>query len=53
MTTDLWQRACERLAEQLPEQQYNTWIRPLPAAVLHHDAVDAAVRSCWAWGLSC
>ena len=45
MTTDLWQRACERLAEQLPEQQYNTWIRPLPAAVLHHDAVDAAVLS--------
>ena len=45
MTTDLWQRACERLAEQLPEQQFNTWIRPLPAAVLHHDAVDAAVLS--------
>jgi chromosomal replication initiator protein len=28
----LWQRACERLAMELPEQQYNTWIRPLPAA---------------------
>ena len=45
MTTDLWQRACERLAEQLPEQQYNTWIRPLPTAVLHHDAANAAVLS--------
>jgi chromosomal replication initiator protein len=45
MITDLWQRTCERLAEQLPEQQYNTWIRPLPPAVLHHDAVDAAVLS--------
>jgi chromosomal replication initiator protein len=28
----LWQRACERLAMELPEQQYNTWIRPLPPA---------------------
>ncbi len=28
----LWPRACERLAMELPEQQYNTWIRPLPAA---------------------
>ncbi|MFT3857700.1 MAG: chromosomal replication initiator protein DnaA [Aquabacterium sp.] len=28
----LWQRACERLATELPEQQYNTWIRPLPQA---------------------
>jgi chromosomal replication initiator protein len=28
----LWQRACERLAMELPEQQFNTWIRPLPAA---------------------
>jgi len=29
MTPDLWQRACERLALELPEQQFNTWIRPL------------------------
>lgn len=28
----LWQRGCERLAAELPEQQFNTWIRPLPAA---------------------
>ncbi|WP_374315411.1 chromosomal replication initiator protein DnaA [Aquabacterium sp.] len=28
----LWPRSCERLAAELPEQQYNTWIRPLPPA---------------------
>jgi chromosomal replication initiator protein len=28
----LWLRACERLAMELPEQQFNTWIRPLPPA---------------------
>ena len=28
----LWQRCCARLAAELPEQQFNTWIRPLPAA---------------------
>ncbi len=32
MITDLWERGCERLAAELPEQQYNTWIRPLPPA---------------------
>jgi chromosomal replication initiator protein len=32
MTGDLWQRGCDRLAAELPEQQFNTWIRPLPAA---------------------
>ncbi|RVT52735.1 chromosomal replication initiator protein DnaA [Rubrivivax albus] len=32
MTPDLWQRGCERLASELPEQQFNTWIRPLPPA---------------------
>ena len=31
MSLDLWQRGCERLAAELPEQQYNTWIRPLAA----------------------
>jgi chromosomal replication initiator protein len=31
---DLWQRGCDRLAAELPEQQFNTWIRPLPPAVL-------------------
>ncbi len=30
----LWQRGCERLATELPEQQFNTWIRPLPPATL-------------------
>ena len=29
---DLWGRTCERLATEMPEQQFNTWIRPLPAA---------------------
>ncbi|MDP9045251.1 MAG: chromosomal replication initiator protein DnaA [Pseudomonadota bacterium] len=34
MSADLWQRGCERLAAELPEQQFNTWIRPLlPAEV--------------------
>ena len=32
MSSDLWLRGCERLAAELPEQQFNTWIRPLPAA---------------------
>ena len=38
MTADLWQRCCDRLAAELPEQQFNTWIRPLPAA----DIADVA-----------
>ena len=43
MTLDLWQRGCERLASELPEQQFNTWIRPLPAAeVLEQD--DCSMR---------
>jgi chromosomal replication initiator protein len=32
MRADLWQRGCERLASELPDQQFNTWIRPLPEA---------------------
>jgi len=32
MSADLWQLGCYRLAAELPEQQFNTWIRPLPAA---------------------
>ena len=32
MSADLWQLGCERLAAELPEQQFNTWIRPLPPA---------------------
>ena len=39
MSADLWSRSCERLAAELPEQQFNTWIRPLsPPDVL--DAPD-------------
>jgi chromosomal replication initiator protein len=37
MSRDLWQRGCERLSGELPEQQYNTWIRPLPAAEIRED----------------
>jgi chromosomal replication initiator protein len=37
MTPDLWQRGCERLASELPEQQFNTWIRPLPPADVQRD----------------
>jgi chromosomal replication initiator protein len=33
MSLELWQRACERLALELPEQQFTTWIRPLSSAV--------------------
>ncbi len=44
MSADLWQRGCERLAAELPEQQFNTWIRPLPAAsVAHHGDASAVV----------
>ena len=32
MRADLWQRGRERLASELPDQQFNTWIRPLPEA---------------------
>jgi len=30
---DLWQACAEQLAQELPEQQFNTWIRPLTARV--------------------
>jgi len=45
MTTDLWQRACERLAQQLPEHQFNTWIRPLPPAELQPQGEAEAVAN--------
>jgi chromosomal replication initiator protein len=32
MSDTLWQRGCTQLAAELPEQQFNTWIRPLPPA---------------------
>ncbi|MDO9092369.1 MAG: chromosomal replication initiator protein DnaA [Rubrivivax sp.] len=40
MSLDLWQRGCERLAAELPEQQFNTWIRPLAGSVSVTDARD-------------
>jgi chromosomal replication initiator protein len=30
---DLWQNCVEHLAQELPEQQFNTWIKPLVAVV--------------------
>ena len=46
MDTDLWQQGCERLATELPEQQFNTWIRPLPPAEITEqgDSLVAGVR---------
>jgi chromosomal replication initiator protein len=32
MSADLWQQGCAQLAAELPEQQFNTWIRPLTLA---------------------
>ncbi|TAL15775.1 MAG: chromosomal replication initiator protein DnaA [Aquabacterium sp.] len=43
MTADLWSRGCQRLAAELPEQQFNTWIRPLPAAQVQEQADQAVV----------
>ena len=43
MSADLWQRGCERLAAELPEQQFNTWIRPLPAAEVTDQGERGAV----------
>src|SRR5437868_5723239 len=42
MSQDLWHRSCERLATELPEQQFSTWIRPLPPADFT-DVGDGAV----------
>ncbi len=44
MSADLWQLGCERLATELPEQQFNTWIRPLAASTIMTPGVgvDAA-----------
>ena len=43
MSADLWLRGCERLAAELPEQQFNTWIRPLPAAEVSDQGEAGAV----------
>jgi chromosomal replication initiator protein len=45
MVADLWQRGCERLAAELPEQQFNTWIRPLPMADFTEHADAGAVMT--------
>ena len=45
MSADLWQRGCERLAAELPEQQFNTWIRPLPPADVSDDGEDGVVAA--------
>ncbi|MCH8181389.1 MAG: chromosomal replication initiator protein DnaA [Proteobacteria bacterium] len=39
----LWQRCCARLATELPEQQFNTWIRPLPPADVSRDGALTVV----------
>ena len=43
MIGDLWARGCERLAAELPEQQFNTWIRPLPSGSVTDQGEDGAV----------
>jgi chromosomal replication initiator protein len=45
MSVDLWQRGCERLAAEIPEQQFNTWIRPLPPADVSDGDASGAVVS--------
>ncbi|HSB22765.1 MAG TPA: chromosomal replication initiator protein DnaA [Burkholderiaceae bacterium] len=43
MSVDLWQRGCQRLAAELPEQQFNTWIRPLPPAEVNDGGAAGTV----------
>jgi chromosomal replication initiator protein len=43
MSDDLWQRGCAQLAAELPEQQFNTWIRPLPPADVAVNGTQATV----------
>lgn len=43
MTASLWSRGCARLAAELPEQQFNTWIRPLPEPLVQDDPQQGAV----------
>ena len=42
-TGDLWQTCVDLLARELPEQQFNTWIRPL-AVVIAPDLSKATVQ---------
>jgi chromosomal replication initiator protein len=43
MHAELWQLSCERLAAEIPEQQFNTWIRPLPKAIITTTGEDSVV----------
>ena len=44
--SDLWQACTEKLAQVIPEQQFNTWIRPLGARVSDSgDKVTLAVAN--------
>jgi chromosomal replication initiator protein len=43
MSDDLWLRGCAQLAAELPEQQFNTWIRPLPPAEVAVSGDEAVV----------
>ncbi len=43
MAPNLWQLGLEKLAADLPEQQFNTWIRPLPDAQVNDLGSDGAV----------
>ena len=43
MNHDLWRLCCERLAAELPEHQFNTWIRPLADEATVH-AEDGPTR---------
>lgn len=38
----LWQSCVDQLAQELPEQQFNTWIKPL-AALVHDDMSKATI----------
>ncbi|MEO8015079.1 MAG: DnaA N-terminal domain-containing protein, partial [Polaromonas sp.] len=42
-TDDLWQLCVDHLAQELPEQQFNTWIRPL-VVVIAADLSKATVQ---------
>ncbi|NDY92834.1 chromosomal replication initiator protein DnaA, partial [Ideonella sp. TBM-1] len=43
MSFDLWQLGRERLAAELPEQQFATWIHPLPPAEVSEDGEEGLV----------
>jgi len=45
MDSELWSRCCERLAAELPEQQFATWIRPLPGAEFQTDPQTGLVAT--------